>query len=199
MPTLIYYECACSSGAVLCRRNARSKISVAYCSQVLTKHVRVLPLFESPLNPFRTPVPFWGQTIPIPSNLPPIVPKTRLQSLRGQACGAGVNQEKKIEGIRMKMSVRRYYAPGRRVKKNMWHADAKKAGLCVWLILLEFTGGEVKRTPPQKKTKKSDPNEKNKSRDFSSRISTTKTEFEMRSLYSRLFHVCDWIVNHKPK
>ena len=31
------------------------------------------------LNPFRTPVPFWGQGTQIPSNLSPIVPKTRLQ------------------------------------------------------------------------------------------------------------------------
>ena len=30
-------------------------------------------------NPFRTPVPFWGQGTQIPSNLSPIVPKTRLQ------------------------------------------------------------------------------------------------------------------------
>ena len=31
------------------------------------------------LNPFRTPVPFWGQGSQIPSNLSPIVPKTRLE------------------------------------------------------------------------------------------------------------------------
>ena len=31
-------------------------------------------------NPFRTPVPFWGQGSQIPSNLSPITPKTRLQS-----------------------------------------------------------------------------------------------------------------------
>ena len=27
------------------------------------------------INPFRTPFPFWGQTVLIPSSLPPIVPK----------------------------------------------------------------------------------------------------------------------------
>ena len=32
------------------------------------------------LNPFRTPVRFWGQGTQIPSNLFPIGPKTRLQS-----------------------------------------------------------------------------------------------------------------------
>ena len=32
------------------------------------------------VNPFRTPVPFWGHTTQIPSNLSPIVPKTRLRS-----------------------------------------------------------------------------------------------------------------------
>ena len=31
-------------------------------------------------NPFRTAVPLWGQTTPIPSNMSPIAPKTRLQS-----------------------------------------------------------------------------------------------------------------------
>ena len=37
-------------------------------------------LFFYSINPFRTPVPFWGQATQIPSNLSPIVPKTRLQS-----------------------------------------------------------------------------------------------------------------------
>ena len=32
------------------------------------------------VNPFRNAVPFWGQTILIPSSLPPIVHKRRLQS-----------------------------------------------------------------------------------------------------------------------
>ena len=38
-----------------------------------------------PRTVFRTSVPIWGHTTQIPSNLSPIVPRTRLQSLRGYA------------------------------------------------------------------------------------------------------------------
>ena len=35
------------------------------------------------LNPFRTPVPFWGQTSQVPSSLSPIVPKNETGVLKG--------------------------------------------------------------------------------------------------------------------
>ena len=47
-------------------------------------HIQLLPSGKgppfhwAPVNPFRTPVPLWRQTTQIPSNVFPIVPRTRL-------------------------------------------------------------------------------------------------------------------------
>ena len=58
-------------------RPASRVMTLDYCWNIRS----YLPLpVNYAINPFRTPVPFWGRGTQIPSNLSPIVPKTRLQS-----------------------------------------------------------------------------------------------------------------------